>query len=214
MIFGQITNVILKLVSPLISRTKTTESDNVISEPLIVDQKEIDNNKASDLLYDPGDEFPDWSEQELRAEEILRGTLFEGEVYLTDVLRRQLTDKHTVCINMGHLTEWWEDIEAYEISISDWSAIIRLIELDKELGDHEEGEEYSTKTFDKPEDIKVQHCYAGEYISANEEVELNCYSEDCDTYGTTAGSKAKKNYVFYITDEKKYAVVYFAYWCL
>lgn len=151
-----------------------------------------------------------------RVKEIFQDTLFEGEVNLRGALLRRLAIKHTVHFNRSFYQdiEWCDTIEAYEISSSDWNAILRLIELDREIGDHDEGEEYNTETFEQAKDIKMRHCYAGEYISSTDHIHHNCYSEDCDTYGSMAGSKATKNYVFYITDQKKYAVVYFAYWCM
>jgi len=157
-----------------------------------------------------------WKVISEKAKGVVAGTTFEGLSSLYDVLKYRMDNRHTITIdfNVYEDLKYKLDIEAYEITQAEWTAIKQLINHEREWGSNEEGEEFDTEIFPRADDIKIRNCYAGEYISSNDDITGNCYSEDCDTNGSIMGAKAVRNYIFWIKDKNMYAVVYFSYWCL
>lgn len=143
-------------------------------------------------------------------EALAKGTMYKGNEKLNKALDIHTNGSHVIQITIyGFETK--DNIEAYHVNSSEWSLLNQFTQMEKRYGDKFEGSEYEIKTFTNAEDIELKHCSAGAFISSNENVYGNCYSEDCDTYGT---SKAQNAYIYWITDQEKYGVIYHSYWCM
>lgn len=144
-------------------------------------------------------------------------TRYENNMKLDYALEDNSCGEHTIEINTSPYNNediYLENIQAYHISSNDLSLIKRFLKMEQKYGDKSEGSEYELKVYSNTKDIQLYHCYASPYISSNECIKGNRYSENCDTMGSQIGAKSQNNYIFYNTDSKEYVVIYHSYWCM
>ena len=146
---------------------------------------------------------------------IAKDSIFRENVSLFSALDNSKRGRHTIQINTSAYDDHTllQDIDAYHLSFTDYQVFKRILTMEQRYGSKEEGE-YELVVYSEAKDITLRHCDAGEYIGSNESISGNCYSEDCDTYGSTYDSKAQKAFLFWIEDTNDYVVVYFSYWCM
>ncbi|WP_103109503.1 hypothetical protein [Brevibacillus reuszeri] len=145
---------------------------------------------------------------------IAKDSIFRENVSLFSALKNSKRGRHTIQINISAYDDhtFLQDIDAYHLSFTDYQVFKRILTMEKRYGSKEEGEEYELVVYSEAKEITSRHCYAGENIGSYESISGNCYSEDCDTYGSTYGSKAQKAFLFWIEYTNEYVVVYFSYW--
>lgn len=156
----------------------------------------LDNEWTEKNSYQ--EEMPDGPET---ANDILRrGILHNSENGVTSI-------EWTMKDFMGEAIT--QKFEAYHIDAETWELLQLYIEDSK---GNDEG--YTYKCVLEPEISEIESPYCDcEYVSSTDTVQGNYINSNCDTWGTEYGSKAKGLYAFYISDFKKFAIVYESYWC-
>jgi len=101
-----------------------------------------------------------------------------------------------------------EKFEAYHMDSETWEILKLYIENSK---GNQEGYRYECVLDPEISEINYPYCDC-EYVSSTDTVEGNHIDSNCDTWGTSYGSRAKGLYALFISDLKKFAVVYESYW--
>lgn len=151
--------------------------------------------------------------------EFLKDTMYDLKTNFYTAARINKNGSHTIKVNTSAYEEFtmFEDIEAYHITSKEWSLLNQYLQDEityLEEDENPEDSQYNVKTFSNVNDIYIENCYAGETIGANSKIEGNRFTEDCDTYGSTYGAKAQEAFIFWITEQNEYAVIYHEYWCM
>ncbi|RJG21318.1 hypothetical protein [Paenibacillus thiaminolyticus] len=154
---------------------------------------------------------------------IVKSALFKDTIYkapytLSNMLKENSGGQHSITVTLSPYEDIHHEvqIEAYHISAHEWFLIGKAIkeEIVKEEDENYEDTIYTTRLFKEPKDIEFNYCIPNDYISSTTTIHGNCLNDDCDTYGTIYNTRAQSAFVFYIVDQKEYAVVYLSYWCL
>ena len=135
----------------------------------------------------------------------------EGADDILDMLHDDSQGYHLVRLFTEYGTS--ETLQANHVTFSDWRMLQRVAEIAEGHSIwSEEGWNFSFHLTELTVDLTLPECDAGPYIGTDDSVDGNMYDSNADTWASQIGNKAQRLYLFYLTELKKYGVVYASYW--